>query len=53
VSASAESSAQHLMERDQIMVNSVEEVMEVDGETIVIVHDDDNDGDDDDDNEGD
>ena len=53
VSASAESSAQHLMERDQIMMNSVEEVMEVDGETIVIVHDDDNGGDDDDDNEGD
>ena len=46
-SALAESSAQQLMARDQIMVNSVEEVLEVDGETVLIVHDDDdNDNDD-------
>jgi len=46
-SALAESSAQHLMARDQIMMNSVEEVLEIDGETVLIVHDDDN-GDEDD-----
>jgi len=46
-SALSESPAQHLMARDQIMMNSVEEVMEIDGETVLIVHDDDDDNDDD------
>jgi len=35
------SSAEQLMARDQIMVKSVEEVLEIDGETVLIVHDDD------------
>ena len=35
--------AQQLMARDQIMMNSVEEVLEIDGETVLIVHDDDSD----------
>lgn len=43
----SESSAQQLMARDQIMMNSVQEVLEIDGETVLIVHDDDNDDDDD------
>jgi len=39
------STVQQLMARDQIMVNSVEEVLEIDGETVLIVHDDDDDHD--------
>ena len=46
----SESPAQQLMARDQIMVKSVEEVLEIDGETVLIVHgDDENDDEDDDD----
>jgi len=48
-STSSESSAQQLMARDQIMKNSVEEVLEIDGETVLIVHDEGDDDDDDDD----
>jgi len=45
-SGSVESSAQQLMAREQIMMNSVEEVLEIDGETVLIVHDDEDDDDD-------
>ena len=47
-SALSESSAQKLMARDQITMNSVEDVLEIDGETVLIVHDDEDDDDDDD-----
>lgn len=48
-SALSQSSAQQLMARDQIMTNSVEEVLEIDGETVLIVHDNDDDEDEDED----
>lgn len=47
----AELPAQQLMARDQIMMNSVEDVLEIDGETVLIVHGDDDDDEEDEDDE--